>query len=206
VSGFQALCGLTVPHSGASWQSGRSYCICYCMSPACVVHSLFEEYYWRWFVFGRLRSISCLGWRSPLPALASCCINRHPERVLPRPVLAAGAAFSVCVGIGGAMWAFLYERAGSLLAPGCVTRSSTRRSWSWGMRCCGRSGWGREVVQDWEGDDVSPFRVFLFSSAAVSASEKQKRRLKRALQRFGVRPLYAALWSRLWRDSLQSGR
>ncbi|MDH3717200.1 MAG: CPBP family intramembrane metalloprotease [Planctomycetota bacterium] len=77
-------------------------------------HSLLEEYYWRWFVFAQLRRLvsvpaavvisslgftahhvlllgTFFGWSSPLTWL-----------------------FSLAVGIGGAVWAVLYQRSGSI--------------------------------------------------------------------------------------------
>ncbi len=82
-----------------------------------LVHSLLEEYYWRWFVFGQLRRFAALpsaivissigfmahhvillgtffGWTSPL-----CWI------------------FSISVAIGGAVWAWMYDRIESLYPP-----------------------------------------------------------------------------------------
>ncbi len=79
-----------------------------------LVHSLLEEYYWRWFVFGELRQMlrptaavaisslgfmahhvivlgTFLGWQSPLTYLAS-----------------------LSIAAGGAVWAWLYHRSGSL--------------------------------------------------------------------------------------------
>ncbi len=78
------------------------------------VHSLLEEYYWRWFVFAQLRRLA------PLPAavlLSSVGFTAHH-------VLLLGTffgwsspltwSFSLAVGIGGAVWAVLYHRTGSL--------------------------------------------------------------------------------------------
>jgi membrane protease YdiL (CAAX protease family) len=82
-----------------------------------VLHSLLEEYYWRWFVFRQLGQIrttpvailisslgfmahhvvvlsSFFGWTSPLTWL-----------------------FSLSVAIGGAYWAWLYHRNRSILGP-----------------------------------------------------------------------------------------
>lgn len=77
-----------------------------------LIHSLLEEYYWRWFVFGNLRRV--------VPAIAA-----H---------LLAGAAFAAhhvvvttqyfpfgwglllggLVGVGGVLWSTMYERQGTL--------------------------------------------------------------------------------------------
>ena len=82
-----------------------------------LVHSLLEEYYWRWFVFGRLCT------RMPLVAgIAVSSLGFAAHHVL---VLAtffgwdspATYFFSLCVAIGGAFWAWLYRSSGSLLGP-----------------------------------------------------------------------------------------
>ncbi len=80
-------------------------------------HSLLEEYYWRWFVFRELRSVSSL----PTAILVSS-VGFMSHHVL---VLAtffgwsspATWLFSCCVAIGGAVWAWLYERSQSLVGP-----------------------------------------------------------------------------------------
>jgi membrane protease YdiL (CAAX protease family) len=80
-------------------------------------HSLLEEYYWRWFVFGQLRRITRF---APAAAISSLGFMEHHVLVLGKyfgfdsPVT---WLFSSCVAIGGAVWAWLYERTGSLLGP-----------------------------------------------------------------------------------------
>jgi membrane protease YdiL (CAAX protease family) len=82
-----------------------------------LVHSLLEEYYWRWFVFGRLRTIMSFG---PAAVLSSLGFMTHHVIVVasyfngnwPAIVL-----FSLCVAVGGMFWAWLYQRSGSLLGP-----------------------------------------------------------------------------------------
>lgn len=82
-----------------------------------VVHAAAEEYYWRWFVFGELRR-AC----RPGPAIvwSSLAFAAHHVVILGAffgwtspwtPALAAA------VGAGGAFWAWLYHRSGSLLGP-----------------------------------------------------------------------------------------
>lgn len=82
-----------------------------------LLHSLLEEYYWRWFVFGRMRN-----WM-PLPlaiAVSSAAFMAHHVLVLG---LFFGFAspltwlFSLSVMTGGAFWAWLYHRSGNLIAP-----------------------------------------------------------------------------------------
>ncbi len=80
-------------------------------------HSLLEEYYWRWFVFGRLRRVV----RMPTAvAISSVGFMAHHVIVL-------GFYFgydnwmtyflSLSVAIGGVIWSLLYQRSGSLLGP-----------------------------------------------------------------------------------------
>lgn len=82
-----------------------------------LVHSLLEEYYWRWFVFGQLRRFTGLG---VAIAVSSLGFMAHHVLVLaiyfgwlsPVTVL-----FSLAVAVGGAVWAWLFERTGTLYAP-----------------------------------------------------------------------------------------
>jgi len=82
-----------------------------------VVHSFLEEYYWRWFVFGRLRRY--LPWGGAI-ALSSLGFMAHHVIVLgvyfPGRVWTLALPFSLGVAIGGAFWSWLYERTGSLAA------------------------------------------------------------------------------------------
>jgi uncharacterized protein len=81
------------------------------------LHSLLEEYYWRWFVFGQVRRAS------PLPAaiaISSIAFAAHHVLVLAHYFGWASLQtwlFSACVAIGGALWAFLYDRTRSIYAP-----------------------------------------------------------------------------------------
>jgi len=82
-----------------------------------ICHSLLEEYYWRWFVFGRLRNhlsmrnavlISSLGFMAHhIILLATYFGWTSPATYI----------FSLAVASGGAVWAWLYERSGSLYGP-----------------------------------------------------------------------------------------
>jgi len=82
-----------------------------------LVHSLLEEYYWRWFVFGRLCTRMTLG-----AGIVVSSLGFAAHHVL---VLATFFGwdspgtyfFSLCVAIGGAFWAWLYRSSGSLLGP-----------------------------------------------------------------------------------------
>lgn len=80
-----------------------------------VFHSLLEEYYWRWYVFGRLQLLTSWKWSYPLAGLAFAA---HHFVVLstyfpPFLTLISG----VGVAIGGIFWCWLYHRYQSLL--GC---------------------------------------------------------------------------------------
>jgi membrane protease YdiL (CAAX protease family) len=82
-----------------------------------LLHSLLEEYYWRWFVFGQLKTIA--GLRTAV-IVSSLGFMAHHVIVLAsyfglfEPVM---WVFSLAIAIGGAIWAWLYHRTGSLLGP-----------------------------------------------------------------------------------------
>ena len=79
------------------------------------IHSLMEEYYWRWFVFGELRRRIAVSLALALSALA---FMGHHVIVLgvyfSHHFLDAVLPFSVCVAVGGAVWAWLYQRTGTI--------------------------------------------------------------------------------------------
>jgi membrane protease YdiL (CAAX protease family) len=83
-----------------------------------IAHSFLEEYYWRWFVFGQLRNLVPV---SLAILLSSLGFMSHHVLVLwayfPDKILTAVVPASVAIAVGGAVWAWLYHRAGSLLAP-----------------------------------------------------------------------------------------
>ena len=80
-----------------------------------LLHSLLEEYYWRWFVYGQLRR-----WTSLFTANVISSIGFMAHHVL---VLGfyfgftnpATYVLASCIAIGGAAWAWLYQRSGSLV-------------------------------------------------------------------------------------------
>jgi hypothetical protein len=82
-----------------------------------LLHSILEEYYFRWFLFGWLKRLVPLG---AAIALSSLAFMGHHVIVLwvymPDHVLTGVVPFSLCVGIGGVVWAWLYHRSGSLYA------------------------------------------------------------------------------------------
>ncbi len=81
------------------------------------IHSLFEECYWRWFIFGTLRR------HMPVAGalvLSSAGFVLHHIVILgvyfSDQFWTLAIPFSLCVGIGGGVWAWIYHRAGSLYA------------------------------------------------------------------------------------------
>jgi membrane protease YdiL (CAAX protease family) len=80
-------------------------------------HSLLEEYYWRWFVFGQLRRMSPVG---AAVVVSSLGFAAHHVVVLAKYFGLASPVtwiFSLGIAVGGAFWAWLYHRSGSLLGP-----------------------------------------------------------------------------------------
>src|SRR5437588_4505735 len=80
-------------------------------------HSLMEEYYWRWFVFGQLKCVVTI---MAAAALSSLAFMAHHVIILwvyfSGDFFAAALPFAVCVATGGCVWAWLYERTGRLYA------------------------------------------------------------------------------------------
>jgi membrane protease YdiL (CAAX protease family) len=82
-----------------------------------VFHSLLEEYYWRWFVFGRLRYLLHF-W--PAAAISGLGFMAHHTIVIGKyfgGFSIMTVLLSLAVATGGIIWAWLYERSGSLLGP-----------------------------------------------------------------------------------------
>jgi uncharacterized protein len=81
------------------------------------LHAAFEEYYWRWFVFGRLR----MGIPWLLAAvIAAVAFTLHHVIVLWAYIPPTHAWFlvpllSLGIGIGGFVWSIIYHRTGSLV-------------------------------------------------------------------------------------------
>jgi membrane protease YdiL (CAAX protease family) len=81
-------------------------------------HSLLEEYYWRWFVFGGLRQFLPLVLAMVLSSLAFMAHHTIVLYVfLPNQFWTAVLPFSLAIAVGGAVWAWLYERTGSIWSP-----------------------------------------------------------------------------------------
>jgi membrane protease YdiL (CAAX protease family) len=82
-----------------------------------IVHSLLEEYYWRWFVFRELRKGLAL---TVALLLSSVAFMAHHVIVLqyyfPGHFLTAVVPFSLGVAFGGLVWGWLFERTRSIYA------------------------------------------------------------------------------------------
>jgi hypothetical protein len=83
-----------------------------------VGHSLLEEYYWRWFIFGRLRRLLPV-WAAILISSAAFMAFHVIDLAMffPGRFLTLALPLAACVGVGGAAWCWLYQRTGSLYAP-----------------------------------------------------------------------------------------
>ncbi|MGQ9575526.1 MAG: CPBP family intramembrane glutamic endopeptidase [Thermoguttaceae bacterium] len=82
-----------------------------------LVHSGLEEYYWRWFVFGRLRR--AVAW--PVALLVSSIGFMAHHVIVLGTYFGWGWPgtwfFSLGVAAGGAVWAWIYHQSGSLAGP-----------------------------------------------------------------------------------------
>jgi len=82
-----------------------------------LVHSLLEEYYWRWFVFRELRKLSGF-----LVSLVVSSVGFAAHHVVLLAVFfgwdsPATWLFSFSICCGGAVWAMIYERSKSIYGP-----------------------------------------------------------------------------------------
>ena len=82
-----------------------------------LMHSFLEEYYWRWFVFRQLRERLSLGWSISISSLGFMAHHVVMLVFYFKDSLATALLFCAAVAIGGAVWAWLYERHKSLLGP-----------------------------------------------------------------------------------------
>jgi membrane protease YdiL (CAAX protease family) len=81
------------------------------------LHSLLEEYYWRWFAFAQLRRVI-----QPVPAIAISAIGFMAHHVIVLSVFFGWGTFlslflSLGVAVGGVLWAWLYDHTRSLYGP-----------------------------------------------------------------------------------------
>src|SRR5262249_41648565 len=83
-----------------------------------LAHSLLEEYYWRWFVFGRLRRhvpVPMAALISSVGFLAFHIIDL--AKLFPGKFWTVALPLGLCVGVGGVVWCWLYQRSGTILSP-----------------------------------------------------------------------------------------
>ena len=76
------------------------------------MHSLIEEYYWRWFVYGQLRHLVAQGAAHVAAGLAFAA--HHIIVTTQYFPLALGVSLGLVVGVGGMIWSWMYERQGTL--------------------------------------------------------------------------------------------
>ena len=82
-----------------------------------VAHSLLEEYYYRWFLYGQLRYVVKPG---PAMAVSGLAFMAHHVIVLGHyfgPTSLITALLSTCIAMGGIIWAWQYEHSRSLAGP-----------------------------------------------------------------------------------------
>jgi len=93
-----------------------------------LLHSLLEEYYWRWFVFGRMRQIfsfspgEMAGVRRLWPAIIISSLAFMGHHVVVLALYLGWTSpwmyfFALATAIGGAFWAWLYNKTGSIYGP-----------------------------------------------------------------------------------------
>jgi membrane protease YdiL (CAAX protease family) len=82
------------------------------------LHSFLEEYYWRWFVHDGLRRHLRPGWAVLVSSLGF--MGHHVvilDANLPGRFWAATVPLSLAIAIGGAVWAWLFDRTRSIYSP-----------------------------------------------------------------------------------------
>lgn len=77
-----------------------------------VAHSCLEEYYWRWYVFGRLSTLIRPGLAYPLAGLAFAAHHYVILAGFLPPAMTV--ALGTCVGAAGVIWSWLYHRQGAI--------------------------------------------------------------------------------------------
>jgi membrane protease YdiL (CAAX protease family) len=83
-----------------------------------LAHSLLEEYYWRWYAYGRLREWLPIGWANFLAGLAFASHHLIVLAVFsPGRFWTKAVPLGACIVVGGMFWAWLYQRSGSVLGP-----------------------------------------------------------------------------------------
>ncbi len=82
-----------------------------------LVHSFLEEYYWRWFVFAQLRQRLSLPWSVTVSSLGFMAHHVILLATFFGWTSPLAYLFSAAVALGGAAWAWIYDRSGSLIGP-----------------------------------------------------------------------------------------
>ncbi len=82
-----------------------------------LIHSLLEEYYWRWFVFGQLRRLTSLPLAIGVSSLGFMAHHVCIVSVFFGWFSPASIGLSLAVAVAGVFWAWLYHRTGSLWGP-----------------------------------------------------------------------------------------
>ncbi|HLJ11953.1 MAG TPA: CPBP family intramembrane glutamic endopeptidase [Planctomycetaceae bacterium] len=82
-----------------------------------LIHSLLEEYYWRWFVFGQLRKLTSFPSAIAISSLGFMAHHVCIVSVFFGWFSLWSILLSLAVAMGGVIWASVYERTGSLFAP-----------------------------------------------------------------------------------------
>lgn len=82
-----------------------------------VFHSLLEEYYWRWFVFGQLRRLISLPAAIFISGIGFMAHHVCVVSVFFGWFSIWSIGLSLAVAVGGMIWAWLYQRTESLFGP-----------------------------------------------------------------------------------------
>jgi len=82
-----------------------------------LAHSLLEEYYWRWFIFGQLRRMLHPAWAVGISSLGFMAHHVILLGTFFGWATPLTYVFSLGVAVGGVFWAWLYLYSRSLLAP-----------------------------------------------------------------------------------------
>ncbi|MBI3862219.1 MAG: CPBP family intramembrane metalloprotease [Planctomycetia bacterium] len=80
----------------------------------CAVHSLAEEYFWRWFVFAQIRRLTSFPAAAAVSALGFMAHHVFVLEVYFGWNSPLTWLFSLAVAAGGVIWAWMYEKTGSL--------------------------------------------------------------------------------------------
>jgi len=81
-----------------------------------VIHSALEEYYWRWYAFGQLRTQ--MPWTLAATIAGLAFMSHHTILLhvyLPGQFWQKTVPLSLAIAVGGFVWAWLYQRSGSLV-------------------------------------------------------------------------------------------